>query len=474
MVLESAKKHRELFAWVLLGYVAANLLVDFVALFLGDGFVDNSTGLAASFVSPVAAGAVALAVLLVSAGEAPTGQARTVVGTALGLVAVTLLVGLVTWVASLTADSVATGTQTTLRSLTFLVAAGLMAAAGYLAYLVYAAVPARVRQVPTGPGYGQQWGPPSTLGYTGYDQSQYGPQYGQPQYGQQYGPQYGVPQYGAQYGPQYGQPQYGPPYGQQYGQPEYGQPPYGQPEYGQPQYGEPYPQQQPPPQGPPPGPYGPPAAFGAGAAAGGDAGGVDWPPAEQPPAEQPPAEQGGPSYGEYAGYDQDYPASYDERQPVWEQRAEGSQPSADPSTGDESADVGVEPGPSRPWGEPEGDAPVQGGVTDESVTADEPTTRIFDVVDDTDPAAGGASDSDGAGDVDGAGDIDDADGDDRDSTEVDSGSAPGPDPSEPVDDPEGEPESDPVSGPGDDAGSASETSAEESDQQRGWWPPQSS
>ncbi|MGH3385424.1 MAG: hypothetical protein ACRDO1_12650 [Nocardioidaceae bacterium] len=456
MVLESAKKHRELFAWVLLGYVAANLLVDFVALFLGDGFVDNSTGLAASFVSPVAAGAVALAVLLVSAGEAPTGQARTVVGTALGLVAVALLVGLVTWVASLTADSLATGTQTALRSLTFLVAAGLLAAAGYLAYLVYAAVPARVRQqqAPTGPGYGQQqWGPPANLGYTGYDQSQYGPQYGQPPYGQQYGPQYGVPHYG----PQYGQPQYGPPYGQ----PEYGQQ-YGQPEYGQPGYGEPYPQQQPP-QGPPPGQYGPPAAFGAGAAAGDPAGGVDWRPAEQPPAEQ-----GGPSYGEYVGYDQDYPASYDERQPVWEQRAEGSQPPADLSPGDESADPVVGPDPSRPWSEPEGDEPAQGGVTDESSAA-EPTTRIFGVVDDTDPTAGGGDDI--AGDADGAGDVDDAD---KDSTDVGSGSAAGPDPSEPVDGPEGEPAGDPMSDPDADAGSGSETSDEGSEQQREWWPPQSS
>jgi hypothetical protein len=54
-----------------------------------------------------------------------------------------------------------------------------------------------------------------------------GPEYGQPQYGEQ--PQYGQPQYGEQ--PQYGQPQYGE-------QPQYGQPQYGQPQYGQPQYGD--------------------------------------------------------------------------------------------------------------------------------------------------------------------------------------------------------------------------------------------
>lgn len=84
--------------------------------------------------------------------------------------------------------------------------------------------------------------------------SQFGPQNGQTQYGQQtpqYGqqaPQYGQPQYGQQApeqqwgqptGPQYGQqaPQYGQP---QYGQqaPQYGQPQYSQQQYGQAQYGQ--------------------------------------------------------------------------------------------------------------------------------------------------------------------------------------------------------------------------------------------
>jgi hypothetical protein len=171
VMLEGARRHRESFAWALVGFVAVNVLMELFGLFGGQGFTTNAMVNHLEFVSPVVAGGLALAVWLVASGPEPTVHARAVVATALGVAGAALLLGVVAWLGGLTVNSVLQGTgQKVLNSFLFLAGAGLLGCVGWFGWLVYERLPAPARRQPQWPGPGSE--------------RQYGqPQYGQPQYG---------------------------------------------------------------------------------------------------------------------------------------------------------------------------------------------------------------------------------------------------------------------------------------------------
>lgn len=162
MMLEGARRHRETFAWALVGFVAVNVLMELFGLFGGQGFTTNAMVNHLEFVSPVVAGGLALAVWLVASGPEPTAHARAVVATALGVAGAALLLGVVAWLGGLTVNSFLQGTgQKVLNSFLFLAGAGLLGCVGWFGWLVYERLPApaRQRQWP-GSGWERQPGQP--------------------------------------------------------------------------------------------------------------------------------------------------------------------------------------------------------------------------------------------------------------------------------------------------------------------------
>ncbi|GAA4235793.1 hypothetical protein GCM10022254_43850 [Actinomadura meridiana] len=249
---EAVQRLREPAAWVLIASAGLQLLAGIITLLGDDGeftfraLAETRDGL---FLHIGTAGLLVLAVLLVTWGETPTPQARTIAMGALGVLGGVALFGVICWLGGMLADGDAVKSLTKLS--VFLVGAGKLAVVGIGGYYVFTVFqtlqPARPQQVQ--PGYGGEYG--YQQGQQAYGQQAYGQQqaqqgYGQQQYqqygqqpgaeGQQYGQQPGAEgqQYGQQPGAEGQQAQQGygqQAYGQQQAQQGYGQQPYQQ--YGQ-------------------------------------------------------------------------------------------------------------------------------------------------------------------------------------------------------------------------------------------------
>lgn len=225
--MEAVQRLREPAAWILVASAGLQLLAGIVMLFAaGGGFTYRAfseiTGLAGGgFFSHVAvAGLLALAVLLVTGGPAPTPQARVVVMGALGVLGGIALFTLVTWLAALvagTGDSALVRIGAGVKFAAFLYGAAKLAvvgAAGWYVFTIFQGMQPRrpaPQQMQQGyPGYGQE-----------YQQGQQQAQYGQQQPVQQGYEQQGYEQQQQQnYGQEYQQAQ---PYQQGYEQQQYGQ-----------------------------------------------------------------------------------------------------------------------------------------------------------------------------------------------------------------------------------------------------------
>ncbi|MGW5410918.1 hypothetical protein [Actinomadura geliboluensis] len=236
---EAVQRLREPAAWVLLAAAGLHLLAGLISLLGGDGtFTGRALGetRGGTFLQIALVGILVLAVLLVTWGETPTPQARTITMGALGVLGGIVLFGVIAWLSGMLADSEYTSAVTKLSA--FLEGAGklaLVGAGGWFVFTVFQGMqPARPKAQPQmQPGYPdfgyqqgqqgqQQFGQPQQYGQQqdyqqqGYEQQQ---QYGQQQY-QQYGQQQPGAE-GQQAAQQYGQQQYGQP--QQYGQQDYQQ-----------------------------------------------------------------------------------------------------------------------------------------------------------------------------------------------------------------------------------------------------------
>jgi hypothetical protein len=229
---EAVQRLREPAAWVLIASAGLQLLAGIITLLGDDGeftfraLVETRDGM---FLQAGTAGLLALAVLLVTWGETPTPQARTIAMGALGVLAGVALFGVICWLGGMLADGDAVKSLTKLA--VFLVGAGKLAVVGIAGYYVFTVFqglqPARPQMQPGYGEYGyQQQGQPGYGQQAAYgqQQGQQAQQYGQQPY-QQYGQQPGVEgQQAAQQ--QYGQQGYGQQQPQAYGQQPYQQ--YGQ------------------------------------------------------------------------------------------------------------------------------------------------------------------------------------------------------------------------------------------------------
>ncbi|MFI0367212.1 hypothetical protein ACH35V_04990 [Actinomadura sp. 1N219] len=237
---EAVQRLREPAAWVLIVAAGLQLLAGIISLLGDDGpftlgaLVETRDGMFLQFGT---VGLLVLAVLLVTWGEAPTPQARTIVMGALGVLGGIALFGVICWLAGMLTDSDTTKALTKLS--VFVLGAGKIAVVGvggWYAYTVFQGLQPARPQMPMQQGYGEfgyqqgqpgQPGQPVQPGQQGYGQQAYGQQQYQ-QYGQQQPGAEG--QQAAQQGyeqQQYDQQQ------QQYGQQAYGQP---QQQYSQQQY----------------------------------------------------------------------------------------------------------------------------------------------------------------------------------------------------------------------------------------------
>ncbi|MGH3243465.1 MAG: hypothetical protein ACRDNL_24015 [Spirillospora sp.] len=235
---EAVQRLREPAAWVLVASAGLQLLAGIISLLGDDGpftlsaLIETRDGMFLQFGT---VGLLVLAVLLVTWGETPTPQARTIVMGALGVLGGVALFGVICWLAGMLADSDSTKALTKLS--VFLLGAGKIAVVGvggWYAYTVFQGLqPARPQMQQ---GYGEfgyqqgQPGQPVQPGQQGYGQQAYGQ--GQQQYGQgqqqdyQQYQQYGQQQPGAE--EQQAAAQQGYEQQQGYGQQEYGQQAYGQ------------------------------------------------------------------------------------------------------------------------------------------------------------------------------------------------------------------------------------------------------
>ncbi|WP_205717512.1 hypothetical protein [Actinomadura soli] len=240
---EAVQRLREPAAWVLIASAGLQLLAGIISLLGDDGpftlsaLVETRDGM---FLQIGTVGLLVLAVLLVTWGETPTPQARTIVMGALGVLGGVALFGVICWLAGMLTDSESTKALTKLS--VFLLGAGKIAIVGlggWFAYTVFQGLQPARPQMPMQQGYGEfgyQQGRPGqpVQGQQGYGQQSYGQQ----QY-QQY-QQYGQQQPGAE-GQQAAQPGYEQQQGyEQQAQQGYEQQQYGQQAYGQPQqqYGQ--------------------------------------------------------------------------------------------------------------------------------------------------------------------------------------------------------------------------------------------
>jgi hypothetical protein len=228
---DAVQRLREPAAWALITAAGLQLLAGLILLFAASSFTVQAvsevsggnvlTGIALAAI-------VVVAVLLVTRGESPSPQARTIVLAGLVILGLAALFTVVAVLAGLAAGGDETGLGLSSKLAVFLYGVAKVIVIGIAAYFVYtvfqALQPARPAAQPGGIPQGQE-------GYPGYpQQGQYG-DYAQPQsYEQQgYAPQgyeqQGYEQQGYQQQPGYGQ-QY-----QQYNQPDYQQQqqqPYGQ------------------------------------------------------------------------------------------------------------------------------------------------------------------------------------------------------------------------------------------------------
>jgi hypothetical protein len=282
LVTEATKKIREILAFGLLGVAAVLVVTYFFLLFkteqgpFGKGTFSTMSALEMSrFVSPVLVGLIVLAVVLVTHLGDVTNSARNITISALVLLGVMMLLGLVTWIAALTADNLdyfigdglGQGKVTgSIVQLAYLALAGL---AGLFTFTVLSALPAPVRQ-----------GAAQAGGWAGYDPSQFGQ--GQP------GQPAGAQQWAGQQPADPSQPWPSPAEQQQWAQPA-------EQQWGQPSEQSQWGQQPPPPQWEQPSE---PSQWGQPSEPGQPAGWNQppWPPAEQQPT--PPAEQQQPSPAE--------------------------------------------------------------------------------------------------------------------------------------------------------------------------------
>jgi hypothetical protein len=243
---DALQKLREPAAFALVGAAGLQVLAGLVGLLGGDGSfsyraLDEAGGFGL-FTGISVAALGALAVFLVSRGETPSPQARTITIIALAVLGVGLLFGVVTTLAGMAASSTTIGGTTYgpgfgTKAPAFLYGVAKIAMsgiAGFYAFSVFQMLqpPKPVAQ----PGglqagyqpYGQdpqQYGQ-QAYGQPGYDQQQYQQQGYQQQYGEQPYQQQGYQAEGPQqYGQPEGQQQYGQAEGQQYGQQAYGQQP---------------------------------------------------------------------------------------------------------------------------------------------------------------------------------------------------------------------------------------------------------
>jgi hypothetical protein len=233
---DAVQRVREPAAWALIVAAGLQVLAGLSMLLIGPGFTEQAF-VEVSFGNMVTgvtlAGVVVIAVLLVTRGEAPSPQARTVVLAGLIVLGVAVVVSAIAWLATLGAPGGEVGAGAGVKTAVFLYGAAkviILSVAGYFAYTVFQALqPARPAAQP------------GSIPPEGYQQEGY-QAYGYPQHEQQQPQQYGggYPPQGYEQQPGYGQQQY----------PQYDQSGYGQP---QPQPQQPYvqPRQdyiQPPPQ----------------------------------------------------------------------------------------------------------------------------------------------------------------------------------------------------------------------------------
>jgi hypothetical protein len=180
VLTESTKKLRDPIAFALLAATALYLIAAFAQLLndeLGD-FSERAFLLQDAFTSPVWVLVVLAAVALVASSDRPSPKARTVALAALVILGLMLALGLITWFVGYAADRNYTdeGIGKILHTLVSVARLLVIAAAAALAYVLYKALPAPVRQPK--PQLQQQWG------QSPGQQAQWGQQ-GQPnQYGQ--------------------------------------------------------------------------------------------------------------------------------------------------------------------------------------------------------------------------------------------------------------------------------------------------
>ena len=218
MVTESTKKLRELLAFVLLGVVAALILVSLSLLFkdFGPGveFSLKSALVQGDLVNPVYVLLLVAAVVMVTHLGEPTPQARTITIGAMAILGVMALLGLLTWISSLSVDDGSAGmgqlwgfgglegAEKVGGSFAMIVLLALIGAAIYFCLTTFQALPSTPKQ-------NQQWGAQQPGQWGGQMPPQQGAWGGQPQ--QQWDSQPGAPQgqWGAQQPvqDQWGQPQ---------------------------------------------------------------------------------------------------------------------------------------------------------------------------------------------------------------------------------------------------------------------------
>jgi hypothetical protein len=231
---DAVQRLREPAAWALIAAAGLQVLAGLILLFNGPSFTLQAlseVSYGSTITGVTLGGIVVLAVLLVTRGESPSPQARTIVIAGLAVLGIAIAFGVVTWLASLGAPGGESGTGASAKAAVFLYGAAkliVLGIAGYFVFTVFQALrPARPAaqqpgSIPPGQGYGY---PPQDQAYGGYAQPQ--------GYGQQPYQQYGQPDYQQQQQQPYAQPQG---YEQQsYGQQGYEQQGYEQQGYGQPQ-----------------------------------------------------------------------------------------------------------------------------------------------------------------------------------------------------------------------------------------------
>ena len=214
MVSEAIKKQREIFAYGLLGVAALYLIGGLSLLFKsgddlgGAGFAEKGAYFGYVFTHPLLVLSIVAAVALVTAFGEASKNAKVVVLAALGITALSLLFGLISWFAGFGADSTGVGELFggifgAGKVVGIFVGLAQLLLLGLGGWYVFTAFQSFPKAAPAAGQWGQQ----------GQGQQGYG----------------GQPAWGGQQDPGYGQPGYGQP---GYGQPDYGQPGAGQPGYG--------------------------------------------------------------------------------------------------------------------------------------------------------------------------------------------------------------------------------------------------